>query len=394
MVTAHWFHYLIWACGFCSFLVNQATGTSNLCAQRFAAKNRQLLDVYWINMDISKERKGYMMKMNNYFGLHNSRRFSAITPADIVFPTGFEKATDCRRLSANETVLESQRIQLLQKGQKMDRAVLLASHCGKDKNNFQNKHLSLTLSHLIAIYEAVHNDPNSTAQYALIMEDDLRMALEIDFEQLIETAPPDFAILQLLTSNEVSIEYAWDKYLHGDTRWLKRGEFDASWCTGAYLVHKERLKPIISRIIQKISDQLYIARIEAVEKKCPRTHCCSEWGQLPQSPCIVAPYGYESDNFIYNLLFGQSYVTTIPFFLTSEVADISMMHQEHVTTHQSAFKMIKNLIEFMLVTERHLLPSFLNSACVEECHPLGIFCRNHTSHSSSSVSSSSSTIHS
>jgi hypothetical protein len=373
--------FLLWHSSF-SFLARESAGghingaMNSSCAQKHAKDNRHILDLYWINLDRSPQRKEYMHRVFKFFGLHSNRRFSAITPDDLTIPKGFEKATDCKFLNENQTNEEIIRIKTLQANHQMNRTVLVATHCGKQKNNFQYRHLANVLSHLVAIYQASHH--HSHKKYALIMEDDLRMAMEVDFEKVIESAPQDFGMLQLVTSNEVSIEYAWSRYLADRTKWLKRGEFDASWCAGAYIIHKERMRPVISQIIQKVSEKLYVAKVQAVDKRCPQDQCCTEPRTLPKAPCVVAPYGYESDNFIYNLLFDRSYVSCIPMFLTSDVADVSSMHQEHVVTHQSAFAMIKNLVQYMLITDRKLLPSYFNPTCAEECHHMGVYCLNST----------------
>jgi hypothetical protein len=397
------------------------------CAKRFAKKNRHFLDVFWINMDRSTERKHYMSNILNFYGLPN-HRISAITPESLYFPRKeLEKASNCGSLTDNETSTEIAKFQELQDRHRnsiasnlssltenipislsRNRTMMMVSHCGKSKNNYQYKIMCTTLSHLLSMYFAVfrhsyshslssHSSSSSSSssstslnskKYALLLEDDIRLAFEIDFEKLVATAPEDFVILQLVTSNEVAVEVAWDRYMKQGIQWNKRGEYDSSWCAAAFLIHKERLKSVIEKIITKVTDHLFTVRLEAVDKKCPNRHCCSEKGMLPQPPCILAPYGYESDSFLYNLVFGKSYLSSIPLFLTSDVADISTLHQEHVTTHHSAFTLIKNILSYMLFTEPRLIPPYVNFQCATECHPLGIWCaKNFTSGSTLSTGS-------
>jgi hypothetical protein len=398
------------------------------CAKHFSKKNRHFLDVFWINIDRSIDRKHYMSNILNFYGLPN-HRISAITPENLYFPRKeLEKASSCISLTENETIAEITKFQDLQERHRnslalnlsipteniplslsRNRTMMIASHCGKPKNNNNFKIMCNTLSHLLSIYFAVfhhshsssshsshssssHSTSSSTSlnnkKYALLLEDDIRPAFEIDFEKLIAGAPEDFVMLQLVTSNEVAIEVAWDRYMKQGIQWNPRGEYDSTWATCAFLIHKERLKSAIEKIIMKVNDHLFIARFEAVDKKCPQRHCCSQKGQLPQSPCIVAPYGYEADGFLYNMVYGKTYLSSIPLFLTSEVAEISTLHQEHLTTHSSAFTLIKNLLSYMLFTEPKLIPSYANFQCVKECHPLGIWCaKNFTTINSHSDSS-------
>ena len=55
-----------------------------------------------------------------------------------------------------------------------------------------------TMSHLLAIYNAV-NSLSAVSQYAVIMEDNVNIPYEIDYEALAASAPTDFGILQLYT---------------------------------------------------------------------------------------------------------------------------------------------------------------------------------------------------
>lgn len=361
------------------------------CARKYVRRNRHMLDVHWLNLDKSIKRRDFMNRMLGFFGFHHYR-VPAITPEQIYVPKGLERATDCVSLSLNETVIEIEKVKELQFNKQLNRTVLLTGHCGRSKNNDQMKVLACTISHLLTIYNAVHHHPPTPPasalgprhslwkKYALIMEDDLRLAFELDFEQLISSAPKDFDMLQLITTNNESIHSFWNTYRQTGERWIKRDEYFVSWGAGAYLINKERIKEAIDSIVSKVNDNLYIVRIQAVTRKCPEMlSCCWKDYPFPLSPCVLSPYGYEADFFVYNIVFGRTYVTTIPYFLTSAVARQSTLHPDHVGGfHDSAFKMNSNIIHQMVVEDSKLMPNYMNPTCARECHSLGVFCFNQT----------------
>lgn len=92
---------------------------------------------------------------------------------------------------------------------------------GRRRKNRLNE-LGCTASHLIAMKTAV-NDQKSQSLYALIIEDDVQFPFDIDFDALVASAPPDWAILQLFNSNEGTMAHFWNTYMKraGDKRyWL------------------------------------------------------------------------------------------------------------------------------------------------------------------------------
>jgi GR25 family glycosyltransferase involved in LPS biosynthesis len=76
--------------------------------------------------------------------------------------------------------------------------------------------ISVILSHLKALYTAVHHPVlipgrKSTPMddYALILEDDVKILYDIDFHSLVRAAPRKFGILQLATSNPEAVDMLW-----------------------------------------------------------------------------------------------------------------------------------------------------------------------------------------
>ena len=73
--------------------------------------------------------------------------------------------------------------------------ILVTGLCGRGKGRNSLKDLSVTLSHLVAIAEAIDSGKESSSDYALIVVDDTSFTLDINFDDLIASAPPGFAML-------------------------------------------------------------------------------------------------------------------------------------------------------------------------------------------------------
>lgn len=54
----------------------------------------------------------------------------------------------------------------------------------------------------------------ATSRFALIIEDDVKIPFDIDFQALTETAPKGFGILQLFNSNKVTMLHTWKQYIN------------------------------------------------------------------------------------------------------------------------------------------------------------------------------------
>ena len=90
-------------------------------------------------------------------------------------------------------------------GRKSKVKIFVQAHCGRKKNT--RRELTVTLSHLLAIRSAIYDSSGSGSPYALILEDDLQLAFQVDFPALIRSSPnpTGFGVLQLVTSNEFSV---------------------------------------------------------------------------------------------------------------------------------------------------------------------------------------------
>ncbi len=256
--------------------------------------------------------------------------------------------------------------------------------CGRPRNS--KRELTVTLSHLQALRTAVNS--GSTSKYALILEDDMEFAFDIDFEELALSAPKDFAILQLITSNDGNLQYLWKKYWSskGKFLWEKRDDITDFWCAGAYLINKDVMKPIIDRIARQVTSNGWVAMSVIAGYNCVPDYCCERWNpdtklsnqfrssfdynnktsytvksNLLNNACVRAPRGYQADHYIFELARPYAYTLSIPLFRDNKkgTGNISTVHQEKVQWHAPAFASIVN-IQKELYSGEQPLPSFVS----------------------------------
>lgn len=327
-------------------------------------------DVYWINLDRSQERKRFMLNQLSFYKMSH-HRVKAITPKQVLLPIELIKPFECNTAGNASDILdhslyiERTRVSKLQ--------IFIKNHCGRPKNTIRE--LSVTLSHLYAIRRAI-NDNNSKSPYALILEDDLQFLYQVDFHKLIASAPTDFGILQLITSNSFSVQNLWNVYKETEKYWVKRKDRDDYWCAGAYIINKPLLKPYIDAILSPFPYDVFVQNpkswlnaniIAGYEKPiCYPKLCCNGTKLILTDEnkrfCIFAKRGYQADHFIYSLLFDKTYMLTIPMLTGAKYGSLSTLHQDHVNFHVTAFQKIQNLsIELLQNNEK--FPPFYNKFC-------------------------------
>lgn len=266
------------------------------------------IPVYWINLNTSVGRAEYMNAHLKLHGFDPSNRITAITPDSVEY---------------NITKLE------------------------KPCKRNTNKDLAVILSHLKAIYYAVHSAKDN--KYALILEDDIQILFDIDFNKLIQSAPNDFGTLQLVTSNLEAINTLWSKYTesNGKLLWTKSswrattkdGKTTLYWSAQAYLVKISVARAFIEDIVEVDSEgKLSFKIINSFHNPCIREK---------HRPCIQANCLF-SDSYIYAA--GEpTYVSHIPLFNGAGIGLSSLIHQEHVPVHKPAFERI-NMIQQAVLT--------------------------------------------
>ena len=131
--------------------------------------------IYWINLAANTARRQYMETQLAAFGFHKQQRVEAVSP----------NATTYKLLK-------------------------LVKPCKRNTD----RDIAVIMSHLTAIHTAVYDTTANglNSDYALILEDDVKLLFHLNFTALIASAPRDFGILQLVTSNEEAIQGLWATY--------------------------------------------------------------------------------------------------------------------------------------------------------------------------------------
>jgi GR25 family glycosyltransferase involved in LPS biosynthesis len=362
---------------------NIFTTRNSSCQLKHSTHNHKLLDVYWINLESSTERRQIMQHHLQYYGFSTNYRTKAITPNQIVIPSQLSRPQGCKSLNANETKEELSKIRkemFSKQHQIVNRTILMTSLCGRPKNTI--KELAVTLSHLSSIHRAITSHKHHqhySSEYVLVFEDDLQFAVEINFQDLIQNyLPSDFVILQLVTSNFYIIDSLWKAYIQDKKVILPRRERDDYWCAGAYLIHKKRfLKLFSTKIFYKKSEKIYISNLIAgyAKPNCVPAECCSynnDTGKTEflsnyernDTACIRSARGYQADNYIFALAEQNTYILTVPVVVNTRAGNTSTLHQDHVSVHHLAFNRTKQIIKDMLIEKKYPIPSFMNPHCV------------------------------
>ena len=335
------------------------------CIGNHSERRGPVPDVFWINLDKSVERRRYFERQLRTYGiLKGASRIRAMSPDNVIVPEEIATPHECKLL-ASKSVHDVPELIKRPRGR-----VLIDALCGRPRNS--KRELTVTASHLQALRAAVNSV--SESPYALILEDDMAFSFDVDYHALAESAPSGFAILQLVTSNDQNLKYLWNKYVtsDGEFLWEQRSDITDFWCAGAYIVNKEVFKPIINRIVRKITSNGWLGMSIIAGYHCKPTFCCAEvdpdnpedeasankkqvffhgWDynnvsipfyRLKTNPaCMFAPKGYQADHFIFEIARPHAYTLSVPLIGGAGKAGTnSTLHQEHVQWHKIAFDSI------------------------------------------------------
>jgi hypothetical protein len=184
-----------------------APGTSNYCLSTSTSETDPKMEVFFINLDRSHDRRAFMENQLKFYGYDTGNRVRAYTLRDITVPDEISIVKECLTVSTptlnyvttsrlHNPITESI---TSKEGNSSRRKVVLTALCGRPKNT--RRELIVTISHLQAMRNAIYS--NSTNPYALILEDDTSIAFETDFVEMAKTSN-DYDVKLLLkayTSN-------------------------------------------------------------------------------------------------------------------------------------------------------------------------------------------------
>lgn len=228
---------------------------------------------YWINLDKSTKRKLFMENQFKEKNIDNVR-VSAITPDD------FDK------------VLANKR-------------PLTCKHPGCVNCEYEFACIS---SHIKAMKEAI---TNTNDEWFVVMEDDMLLPYDIDYDTLIKDAPPDFEILQLCISYGNTVEFLYNNLLLNNKLHFIKWQYLLP-CAGMYIVSRKGA--------EKLVNKFYVN------------------GKYDFSSCefqIVADVALYSTANTYTATFPCSY---------PNIEMGSEIHPHHLDAHQSAIIVIKNVL--------------------------------------------------
>jgi GR25 family glycosyltransferase involved in LPS biosynthesis len=228
---------------------------------------------YWINLDKSTKRKLFMENQFKEKNIDNVR-VSAITPDDF------------------DTVLANKR-------------PLTCKHPGCVNCEYEFACIS---SHIKAMKEAIMN---TNDEWFVVMEDDMLLPYDIDYDTLIKDAPPDFEILQLCISYGNTVEFLYNNLLLNNKLHFIKWQYLLP-CAGMYIVSRKGA--------EKLVNKFYVN------------------GKYDFSSCefqIVADVALYSTANTYTATFPCSY---------PNIEMGSEIHPHHLDAHQSAIIVIKNVL--------------------------------------------------
>ena len=261
------------------------------------------------------------------------------------------------------------------------------------------KDISTIMSHLKAIHTAIYSNQSyanhsskrqlrkelrskkdastdgiistNMSDYALIMEDDVKFIYQLNFTSLILSAPKNFGILQLSTSNEEALHHLWSTFTEksnigaahfegksvleqnnlralfdsntSSSNWWTYNHWNSQtkdkrttlyWSAQAYIINKKIVKPFIDDVIDTWSNGSISFKIVNGfnQRYCQRSK---------NFPCILANCLF-ADTYIY-AGGGPTYVSHIPLFTGANVGLKSDMHQEQVGAHKVGFDAIDDI---------------------------------------------------
>ncbi len=278
---------------------------------------------YWINLAQNTDRRDYMKTQLSIFGqqlgVGENTRIEGIMPG-----------------------LPSYRVQMLEKP------------CNRNTES----DIAIILSHLTAIYRAIKDTSPAAmnSPYALILEDDVDFHANVDMRHVISTAPVDFGILQLTTTNKEALSSLWDAFeASGNSmfwtrsKWsdtTKNGKYTLYWGALGYIINKKVVEPFIDDVVE-VDSQLGLSfKIvnSFFQQKCERTRA---------RPCVLANCLF-SDSYVYSGA-GPTYVARFPLITSGKAMGLnSTVHQTHIQAHLDAFELIQKRLLALRATSRHI----------------------------------------
>jgi GR25 family glycosyltransferase involved in LPS biosynthesis len=231
---------------------------------------------YWINIDTSGDRRAFMEEQFKNNKLDNER-VSAITPRDF------------------DDVLA-------------DKRPLTCKHPGCVRCEYEYACIS---SHIKAMIEGLKDKNN---EWFVIMEDDIVIPFDINYNKLISELPKDAQLVQLLILYGNTVKALYNLSVEHNIRFIKWRYLLPS--TGMYIISREGAKILVNKFFKN--------------NKYDFTTC---------------EYQVVADVALYSSI--NSYATTFPFAYPN-IDLVSEIHPEHFEAHKQTYLDIKEVVDIAI----------------------------------------------
>ena len=232
---------------------------------------------YWINIDSSADRRTFMEEQFKNNKLDN-QRISAITPRDF------------------DEVLE-------------DKRPLTCKHPGCVRCEYEFACIS---SHIKAMIEGLKDKDND---WFVVMEDDIIIPFEINYNRLIGELPKDAELVQMLILYGPTIKSLYNLSITHNIHFIKWQYLLPS--TGMYIISRVGAEKLVGKYFKN--------------NKYNFTTC---------------EYQVVADVALYSSI--NSYATTFPFAYPN-IDLVSEIHPEHYEAHKNTYYDIKEIVDLAIV---------------------------------------------
>jgi hypothetical protein len=230
-----------------------------------------------------------------------------------------------------------------------------------------NRHsLEFLVSHLRAIYEAVEatedaTDDSCSSKYAIIMEDDNKIVYDVDFQQLIDSAPSDFATLQLKSSGPYKSLLSSYSILHCEgTEGLWTKYTKQMHPTDMYLINLEKWRPMIKELV-------HASPLKAAVKDYSYNFFLFK---VYQEESLFAAYPPSlNHNYFINYAFDHTYTLNMPLTLYAPAAVTSTVNNNFFCfTVKKFIQSPKNLPTFFSFKTLKQTDPTISKFFLNNCH--------------------------
>lgn len=312
------------------------------------------------------------------------QRINPVDENDVIIPGDVSKnwATSSCVFQSKETISD------LVKNLDFDRPrFIVTGLCGRGKGRDELSDLSNTITHLFAIHEAIH-DNSSMSKYAIISNDDVNFAFDIDYDKLVATMDQtNWGILLLSTYDEQSLLKGFRRYSKEKLLWsdVPRNKIPEFYPNKTYIIHRRILQPILEAIFRPVASQMNLYEVKviaSVSGMCVPAEICpsflrksdlSDNGFGSKLSIILSNRGFTYDTFLPSL--AKTFSLTMPIYrskLNVQALSLRATLMNESSWIMTSIHSLKTAIERQksylntFVSGSEITPAFMKDACGDE----------------------------